>query len=159
MKYVFSLILFFSAIQANAQFTGTDSLRNYNNKYITNNPATAFTNLRLNTLLRGIIDWVDTARAGTGGGGALGVDTLWALNDTTIRYKKNGVFRNFVIRGSYDYRRKVDTAYAVNDTTLRITINGNVRNIIIPGTLPMLTLQPMATMCTTGISANWILTV
>lgn len=127
------ILLLFTGIATEAQFTGTDSLRNYNNKYITNNPATAFTNLRLNTLLRGIIDWVDTARAGTGGGGALGVDTLWALNDTTIRYKKNGVFRNFVIRGSYDYRRKVDTAYAVNDTTLQIKINGSPTNIIIRG--------------------------
>lgn len=118
---------------AKAQFTGTDSLRNYNNRYITNNPATAFTNLRLNTLIRGVIDWVDTARAGTGGGGALGVDTLWALNDSTVRYRKSGVFRNMILKGVYDTRRKVDTAYALNDSTLQIKINGTNRNIILPG--------------------------
>jgi hypothetical protein len=134
MKYILIFILGMLLIKnGNAQFTGTDSLRNYNNKYITNNPATAFSNLRLNTLLRGMIDWIDTARAGTGGGGALGVDTLWALNDSTIRYRKSGVFRNFVLKGVYDTRRKVDTAYALNDSTLQIKINGTNRNIILPG--------------------------
>ncbi len=133
MKYIVIIVSIFTMLSANAQFTGTDSLRNYNNKYITNNPATAFTNLRLNTLLRGIIDWVDTARAGTGGGGAIGVDTLWALNDSTIRYRKNGVFRNMILKGVYDTRRKVDTIYKFNDTTLRFTVNGNVRSIILTG--------------------------
>jgi hypothetical protein len=80
-----------------------------------------------------MIDWIDTARAGTGGGGAVGVDTLWALNDSTIRYRKNGVFRNTILRGVYDTRRKVDTAYALNDSTLQIKINGTNRNIILPG--------------------------
>lgn len=121
-------------IKANAQgYPSTDSLRTYNIKYITNNAATAFTNLRLHTLLRGIIDWIDTARAGTGGGGALGIDTLYALNDSTIRYRRNGVFRNTILRGVYDTRRKVDTAYALNDSTLQIKINGTNRNIILPG--------------------------
>lgn len=114
-------------------FPGTDSLRNYNTRYITNNPNTAFTNLRLHTLIRGIIDWVDTARSGTGGGGAVGVDTLYALNDSTVRYRKNGVFRNVVVKGVYDYRRKVDTIYAVNDSTLGIKINGQTRSVLIRG--------------------------
>lgn len=133
MKYILIIagLLFAGTLQA--QFTGTDSLRNYNNRYITNNPATAFTNLRLHTLLRGMIDYIDTARAGTGGGGAVGVDTLWALNDSTVRYRKNGVFKNFVLKGVYDTRRKVDTAYALNDSTLQIKINGTNRNIILPG--------------------------
>jgi len=133
MKYLISILLLSIVFTAKAQFTGTDSLRNYNNKYITNNAATSFTNLRLNTLLRGMIDWIDTARAGTGGGGALGVDTLWALNDSTIRYRKNGVFRNVIIKGVYDTRKKVDTMYKVNDTTIGFTINGIARSIIIPG--------------------------
>ncbi len=126
----------------NAQFTGTDSLRNYNNKYTTNNPATSFTNLRLNTLLRGMIDWIDTARAGTGGGGALGIDTLWALNDSTIRYRKNGVFRNVIIKGVYDNRRKVDTMYKVNDTTIGFKINNQTRTILFPGGTSKNILQP-----------------
>lgn len=133
MKYILILsgLLFAGTLQA--QFTGTDSLRNYNNRYITNNPATAFTNLRLHTLLRGMIDYIDTARAGTGGGGSVGVDTLWALNDSTIRYRKNGVFRNFILPGVYDTRRKVDTMYMVNDTTIGFTINQQERTFIIPG--------------------------
>jgi hypothetical protein len=133
MRYILIFIFSIVSIFAKAQFTGTDSLRNYNNRFITSNPATAFTNLRLNTLLRGMIDWIDTARAGTGGGGALGVDTLWALNDSTIRYRKNGVFRNFVLKGVYDTRRKVDTVYKVNDTTIGYTINQLSRTITIPG--------------------------
>jgi hypothetical protein len=134
MKYILLILLFcISVTGVNAQFTGTDSLRNYNNRYTTNNPATAFTNLRLNTLLRGMIDWIDTARAGTGGGGALGIDTLWALNDSTVRYRKNGVFRNMIVKGVYDNRRKVDTMYKVNDTTIGFKINNQTRTIIFPG--------------------------
>jgi hypothetical protein len=134
MRYIVIILgLTLFTLKLHAQFTGTDSLRNYNNRYITNNPATAFTNLRLHTLLRGMIDYIDTARAGTGGGGAVGVDTLWALNDSTVRYRKNGVFRNFVLPGVYNTRRKVDTAYALNDSTLQIKINGTNRNIILPG--------------------------
>lgn len=133
MKYLLIIIGLILGGTLKAQFTGTDSLRNYNTRYITNNAATAFTNLRLHTLLRGMIDWIDTARAGTGGGGAVGVDTLWALNDSTIRYRKNGVFRNFVLKGVYDTRRKVDTLYKINDTTIGFTINHLVKTITIPG--------------------------
>lgn len=130
---VIIVILFASLVSKGQGYPNTDSLRTYNIKYITNNAATAFTNLRLHTLLRGIIDWIDTARAGTGGGGAIGIDTLYALNDSTIRYRKNGVFRNAILKGVYDTRRKVDTAYALNDSTLQIKINGTNRNIILPG--------------------------
>src|ERR1044072_2181943 len=104
MKKIIILILIISAatLVRGQGFPGTDSLRNYNTKYITTNPATAFTNNRLHTLIRGIIDWVDTARAGTGGGGAIGMDTLWTINDSTIRYRRNGSFQNHILRGVYD---------------------------------------------------------
>lgn len=102
MKKFFVFILLLIGLKGFSQgFPGTDSMRTYNSKYITNNPATAFTNLRLHTLLRGIIDWIDTARAGTGGGGAVGVDSIAALNDSTIRYRKNGTFKTFVLRGKH----------------------------------------------------------
>lgn len=133
MKRLIIIFLLILSVSGYAQFTGTDSLRNYNNKYITGNPATAFTNLRLNTLLRGMIDWIDTARAGTGGGGALGIDTTWAVNDSVVRYRKNGVFRNYVVKGVYDTRRKVDTIYRSNDSTVNFTINGIAKTIILPG--------------------------
>lgn len=132
MKYILLILFLGMGLMGFSQgYPNTDSLRTYNIKYITNNAATAFTNLRLHTLLRGIIDHIDTARSG--GGSAIGIDTLYALNDSTIRYRKNGVFRNTVLKGVYDTRRKVDTAYALNDSTLQIKINGTNRNIIIPG--------------------------
>ena len=134
MRYILIFIFISAVLSAKAQFPGTDSLRNYNNRYITTNPATAFTNNRLNTLLRGIIDFIDTARASAGGGAiALGIDTVFAVNDSTIRYRKNGVFRQFILKGVYDSRRKVDTIYKSNDTTLTFTVNGNLRTVIIPG--------------------------
>lgn len=123
-----------AGVAAKAQgFPGTDSLRAYNIKYTTNNPMTSFTNLRLHTLIRGIIDWIDTARAGTGGGGAVGVDTLYALNDSTIRFRRNGTFYNTILKGVYDTRRKVDTIYKINDSTVGFTINHAVKTITIPG--------------------------
>jgi hypothetical protein len=128
---IIASVLILSAKASAQGFPNTDSLRTYNIKYITSNPATAFTNLRLHTLLRGIIDHIDTARSG--GGSAIGVDTLWALNDSTIRYRKNGAFKNVPLKGVYDTRRKVDTAYALNDSTIQIKINGANRNVIIPG--------------------------
>lgn len=110
-------------------FPGTDSLRSYNRKYITNNPATAFVNHRLNTLLAGIIDWLDTARVGEGG--VIGVDTIGVLNDSTIRYRDNGVWVNKVLKGVYDHRRKVDSAYAISDTSVGFVINGALRAIFL----------------------------
>jgi hypothetical protein len=59
-----------------------------------------------------MINHIDSAKLGTSG--SVGVDTLYALNDSTIRYKKNGVFYNAVLPS---YSR------VVNDTT--IIINGD----------------------------------
>lgn len=42
-------------------FPSLDSLSRYNNRYINNSPVEAFANLRLNTLLHGVIWWIDTA--------------------------------------------------------------------------------------------------
>lgn len=133
------LLIFFLAIfpfisKAQIFSGGTGTLRDYNNSYIDNNASKAFTNLRLHNLLAGIIDWVDSARAG-GGSVALGLDTLWAQNDTTLIYRNNGVFRSFTLRGAYDYRYKVDTLYNTNDSTLNFTINGVSRTLILPGHL------------------------
>jgi lysophospholipase L1-like esterase len=80
-------------------FPSTDSLRNYNIKWITNNAAMAFSNLHLHYLLEGMIDWIDSARAGIGG--SIGIDSISALNDSTIRYRKNGVYRQFQLRGKH----------------------------------------------------------
>lgn len=114
-----------------AQFPNTDSLRAYDNKYINNSAINAFTNLRLNTLLYGIINWIDSAKLGTTG--SVGMDTLYNFNDSTLKYKKNGVFVTLGFKGVYDSRKKVDTAYSKNDSTLAILINGVERTILIRG--------------------------
>lgn len=95
LSFLFGLVIITSV---NAQFTGTDSLRNFNNRFIDNNASKAFTNLRLHNLLAGIIDFIDSANGG--GTVALGVDTMYVTADSVFHYKKNGVFRNFVIRGN-----------------------------------------------------------
>lgn len=132
MKKLFTLlVIVLSTITAEAQFPSTDSLRNYNIVWVTNNASRAFTNYRLHTLLAGMIDWIDSARAGEGG--TIGIDSLAALNDSTIRYRKNGTFRTFTIKGVYDYRRKVDSAYNLNDSTIRFIINGSNHDVTIRG--------------------------
>lgn len=114
-------------------FPTIDSLRNYNTKWTTNSALNFFQNLRGQTLLRGIIDRIDSVRIGGGGSGAVSVDSIRAINDTTLQYRKNNVNYTFYIRGNYDYRRKVDSIYRVNDTTLRAVINGTGRDIVIKG--------------------------
>lgn len=114
---------------AQSQFPGTDSLRNFNNRFITNNASQAFTNLRLHNLLDGIIDFLGS------GPGTAGVDTLFAPNDTTIRYRKDGVFRQFTVKGAYDNRSKVDTLYKVNDTTIGFTVNHVSKILVFPSGL------------------------
>jgi hypothetical protein len=132
-RIIFLLIIVLAFADVKAQFPSTDSLRNYNIVWITNNAAKAFTNYRLHTLLAGIIDWVDSARITGGGGVSIGIDSISALNDSTIRYRKSGTFRTFNLKGVYDHRRKVDTAYNLNDSTIRFLINGSVRDVVLPG--------------------------
>lgn len=99
MKHILSFLIGLVLLTSvSAQFTGTDSLRNFNNKYIDNNASKAFTNLRLHNLLAGMIDYIDSANGG--GSVALGVDTMYVTADSVFHYKKNGVFRSFVIRGN-----------------------------------------------------------
>lgn len=81
------------------RFPSTDSLHRYTNRFVTNSAINSFTDYRMNTLIHGIINWIDSARLGIGG--SIGVDTIYALNDSTIRYKKNGVVYTFNLRGRY----------------------------------------------------------
>lgn len=132
MKKIFLLVLLFITFKISyAQFPSTDSLRAFDNKWITNSPTSAFTNLRLNTLLYGMINWIDTARLGAGS--TIGIDTLFSFNDSTLKYRKNGSFFTFTQKGIYDSRKKVDTLFSLNDSTLSFTINGVTRNTIIRG--------------------------
>lgn len=130
-KYL-PLVLALSALcigqVASAQgFPNTDSLRRYNNRYIRNSAVEAFSQLRLNTLLHGVINWIDSARAGEGG--SLGIDTIYAVNDSTIRYIDNGQTRNVTIKGTGG--RKVDTLYKANDSTLRYQIGNDTYDVLV----------------------------
>lgn len=97
------LLLFFALVSiafiSRGQFVNTDALRAYNDLYTTNSAIKWFTNMRGNTLLRGIIDHIDSAKLGLAG--FVGVDTAYALNDSTLRYRRNGVFYNVMMRGTF----------------------------------------------------------
>lgn len=99
MKYILLIMAITLAITASAQFpNGTDTLKNYNNRFIDNNAQKAFTNLRLHNLLEGIINMMDTIAAGNNVN--LGMDTAFMFNDSLFTYRKGGVFRQFIIRGA-----------------------------------------------------------
>jgi len=97
-KLILLCVLLVVGYTVSAQFPTTDSLRNYNTRYTTNSAINWFTNLRGQTLLRGMIDWIDSARLGISG--SVGVDTVFTINDSTLRYKKNGSYYNVLIRGN-----------------------------------------------------------
>lgn len=126
MKKILFIIAFLPCFTAQAQFPSVDSLLKFTDRYIRNSAVEAFTNLRLNTVIHGLTSFI-----GSGGGG--GVDTAYAVNDSTIRIVSGSKTFNAIIRGVYDFRRKVDTIYAVNDSTLSFTINNQTRTILIRG--------------------------
>jgi hypothetical protein len=99
-RIVCFLVLLCVIFSARAQFPrgSADTLKNYNNRFIDNNSQNAFTNLRLHNLLGGIIDYATFVA--TGGALNLGMDTAYMANDSLYVYRKNGVFKQFVIRGS-----------------------------------------------------------
>lgn len=120
----------FSTQQTSAQVPTIDSIHRQVNKWVTSSATQAFVELRLNRILHGILFRIDSA---DGGGGGSFVDTLYQINDSTIRYKRNGVNYNFSLKGVYDSRRKVDTIYRLNDSTLRYTLNGIPHDILVRG--------------------------
>lgn len=121
-KLIFILLLFVSfGVKAQYNFPSLDSLRKYCNRFITNSAINAFTDYRLNTLLNGMIAWIDSA-----GGGSSGVDSIWAINDSTIRYRKGLSLINVTIKGGRD----VDTIYRkAGQDSLFFTINGIERAV------------------------------
>ncbi len=133
MKYILSFILLCSLLSVNAQFTGTDSLRNYNNRFITNDPMRAFTNNRLHNLIGGIIDFLDSASGG--GSVSLGVDTMYVTADSIFHYKKNGVFRSFVIRGNVGAGKLYEIPFSdglgrfSNDSNFKFDVSQGANNM------------------------------
>lgn len=101
MKHILFIVLIAVSCSVKAQvFNSTNDLRNWNDLYITNSPSLAFTNYRLHTLLEGMIAWIDSAGTGSGGSGfADFIDSIQVLNDSTLRYRKNGSWYSFVVQG------------------------------------------------------------
>lgn len=122
------IILFFIVCGFNGfsqfRFPSTDSLHRYTNRFVTNSAINSFTDYRMNTLIHGIINWIDSARLGTGG--SVGVDTIYALNDSTIRYKKNGVNYTFNLRGRYWTLQQVLTNGSTLTTNSTITLADSI---------------------------------
>lgn len=81
MRKIFLILATLLSIGVSAQVPSTDSLLRYNDQYIRNSAITAFTNNRLNTLLKGIIENL----AAGGGGGSILVQIR--TNATHIQYK------------------------------------------------------------------------
>lgn len=130
-KLLVVLLCAFTVSGYSQGFPSIDSLRGYNTKYTTNSALLWFSNLRGQTLLRGIIDYIDTVK--TGNLVQPVVDTLYSIDDSTLRYRSKGQWITFYNKGVYDYRRKVDTAYGLTDTSFAVNINGTQRIIIVKG--------------------------
>lgn len=72
MKKIFLLAAVCGALICNAQlFPTTNALRDYNNKWIGLSPIEGFSQKRLNTLLLGMINFIDSARNAASGGGSV----------------------------------------------------------------------------------------
>lgn len=86
---------FASQAQTTNPFPTTDSLRKFINKWIKNSAVDAFTNLRLNTSLIGMTRFIDSTINASSG-----VDTFYAVNDTTARLETtDGRILTAIIRG------------------------------------------------------------
>lgn len=79
MRKLIVFILFIAGgMSVKAQFPTTDSLRSFINRYIRNSAVEAFQNLRLNTALIGISNYLDSTYGGQ-------VKSFTAANDSTAR--------------------------------------------------------------------------
>lgn len=97
MKRILLAATLLITLGCSAQFVNTTTLREYINQHVRNSPVTAFQELRMNRILTGLANHIDSAKLGTSG--SVGVDTIYMQNDSTLRYKKNGVWFSFVIPG------------------------------------------------------------
>lgn len=82
MKKILILLGFISlGISASAQFPSIDSLRKFMNKWVANSSIDAFTQKRLNTVLNGMIGYLDSAYSVSG---ASKMDSLVLKNDSVL---------------------------------------------------------------------------
>ena len=117
-KIVFFLFLLFSLTsQAQNKFPSVDSLQNYTYRYVKNSSVESFTNLRLQNILIGLSQMVDTLR------NAGYVDSIWIGADDTLKYRiGNTTFKVGKISGggssySFTYPLQLNTGIVSLDTT------------------------------------------
>jgi hypothetical protein len=77
-KIIIALVMLGASVGAKAQFSNTDTLKRFINRWIRNSAVEAFQNLRLNTALIGMTNFLDSAYGGQ-------VKNFEAVNDTTVR--------------------------------------------------------------------------
>lgn len=93
-KIIVFTLMVIGCMSVKAQFPTTDSLRSFINRYIRNSAVEAFQNLRLNTALIGISNYIDSAYGGQ-------VVSFTAANDSTARLVTLlGDTMDVVIRGT-----------------------------------------------------------
>lgn len=125
-KLIVAILILFS-VQASAQynFPSLDSLRRYINRFITNSAINAFTDYRLNTALNGMLRFIDSA----GGGSTAGIDSVWALNDSTLRVRKGLALYSVVIKGGATpvptLQQVIDAGYAISAANDSIVAEAN----------------------------------
>jgi len=76
-KLAIVILIIISGISAKAQFSTTDTLRSFINRYMRNSAVESFQNLRLNTALIGLTNFVDSSYGGQ-------VKNLYVVNDSTM---------------------------------------------------------------------------
>ena len=122
-KLIIILIAIGFASTAKAQFPTTDSLRAFINRYIRNSAVEAFQNLRLNTALIGMTNYLDSAYGGQ-------VVSFTAPTDTTARIiTLAGDTLEVTIRGAAS---TVTLANVGSGYRLVTTPNGSIKTIV-PG--------------------------
>ena len=77
-KYIIATLVLICSFSAKAQFSNTDTLRAFINRWIRNSAVEAFQNLRLNTAMIGMTNFLDSAYGAQ-------VRNFEAVNDTTAR--------------------------------------------------------------------------
>jgi hypothetical protein len=77
-KYIITTLVLICSFSAKAQFSNTDTLRAFINRWIRNSAVEAFQNLRLNTAMIGMTNFLDSAYGAQ-------VRNFEAVNDTTAR--------------------------------------------------------------------------
>jgi hypothetical protein len=75
-KYIIAVMVFICSLSAKAQFDNTDTLRAFINHWIRNSAVEAFQNLRLNTAMIGITNFLDSAYGGQ-------MKNFYAVDDST----------------------------------------------------------------------------